>query len=213
MSQSPLVGAFVPAKKEEILALLMNAKSQSPLVGAFVPAGSGHIAIYVVAECRNPLWSGHSFRLTTKERLNGVLEYVSQSPLVGAFVPAESPSELLYRLEDVSQSPLVGAFVPAHKVYHQSLVERVLVAIPSGRGIRSGIIRGGGRPRPHQSQSPLVGAFVPAIESGSIVVDNEMSQSPLVGAFVPAQGEEDRNEPVQRSQSPLVGAFVPASGT
>ena len=62
------------------------AKSQSPLVGAFVPA-SQLFKTLVYGHSRNPLWSGHSFRRSfriqqDRERLQ------SQSPLVGAFVPA-----------------------------------------------------------------------------------------------------------------------------
>ena len=61
----------------------------------------------------------------------------SQSPLVGAFVPAEE--KLMKAMNaDKSQSPLVGAFVPAKHLTKESAMS-VFVAIPSGRGIRSGV--------------------------------------------------------------------------
>ena len=85
MSQSPLVGAFVPALYE-IIPHWPTKKSQSPLVGAFVPAMIG-LAI-------------------------GLMAFKSQSPLVGAFVPARMDELMAYAVKKV--------------------------AIPSGRGIRSG---------------------------------------------------------------------------
>ena len=92
-----------------------TSKSQSPLVGAFVPA------IY-------------SIRIQFR-RL-----HASQSPLVGAFVPANGI--LIPRSQmDKSQSPLVGAFVPANN-NNSRATGKEHVAIPSGRGIRSGAFRG-----------------------------------------------------------------------
>ena len=62
---------------------------------------------------------------------------------------------------DTSQSPLVGAFVPANK---EAFIKykTMFVAIPSGRGIRSGSRSRSTEEEGSQSQSPLVGAFVPA---------------------------------------------------
>ena len=110
--------------------------------------------------CRNPLWSGHSFRLTLRQVAEKYAE-TSQSPLVGAFVPADvifapdldtaqSQSPLVGAfvpakmklgtnlLGKLSQSPLVGAFVPAERALN-ILFQGAFVAIPSGRGIRSGL--------------------------------------------------------------------------
>ena len=60
----------------------------------------------------------------------------SQSPLVGAFVPAIYKLPALTAIYE-SQSPLVGAFVPARD-NQAALPGEAKVAIPSGRGIRSG---------------------------------------------------------------------------
>ena len=67
----------------------------------------------------------------------------------------------------------------------QSFVEH-RVAIPSGRGIRSGTFVRETKGQREVSQSPLVGAFVPAFRTGTLCKLTTQSQSPLVGAFVPA---------------------------
>ena len=65
----------------------MEALSQSPLVGAFVPAYKAGWIPKAKPVSRNPLWSGHSFR--HKSQAKKIKEdKMSQSPLVGAFVPA-----------------------------------------------------------------------------------------------------------------------------
>ena len=137
-----------------------NIKSQSPLVGAFVPAHRHRLHPGRV-QGRNPLWSGHSFR-PHREEFDTVDYCKSQSPLVGAFVPANrgkphlqlgravaipsgrgirsGPTPEVFENKELllSQSPLVGAFVPAQA----SMIVKIArdeVAIPSGRGIRSGI--------------------------------------------------------------------------
>ena len=106
------------------------------------PLWSGHSfrqlrpgTIFTPADGRNPLWSGHSFRPTTNE-VSIMKKAMSQSPLVGAFVPAQKVKRDIM-LQKLSQSPLVGAFVPAQ-----------ISLLPTKRQQRS--------------QSPLVGAFVPA---------------------------------------------------
>ena len=89
----------------------METLSQSPLVGAFVPAYKAGWIPKAKPVSRNPLWSGHSFR--HKSQAKKIKEdKMSQSPLVGAFVPATTAYSLLAYLFK-SQSPLVGAFVPA----------------------------------------------------------------------------------------------------
>ena len=63
---------------------------------------------------RNPLWSGHSFRLNPYSKKFDKLR-MSQSSLVEAFVPAKrSAGSCGWGRR--SQSPLVGAFVPAQKL-------------------------------------------------------------------------------------------------
>ena len=61
MSQSPLIGAFVPGKTY-LVKVNLPSGSQSPLIGAFVP---GHYCDTVIY----------------KQNIT------SQSPLIGAFVP------------------------------------------------------------------------------------------------------------------------------
>ena len=90
-------------------------------------------------------------------------------------------------------------------------IDKVTVAIPSGRGIRSGYVpEQGDKGLADMSQSPLVGAFVPAFVKQVSDGRADMSQSPLVGAFVPALYGYYADETSSWSQSPLVGAFVPA---
>ena len=126
--------------------------------GRGIRSGLSVLRLAVTSRRRNPLWSGHSFRQTGE--IYGPVDFMSQSPLVGAFVPAgekglsveaitKSQSPLVgafvpamhahcrFRLSGWSQSPLVGAFVPADAV--RGMMRGLgLVAIPSGRGIRSG---------------------------------------------------------------------------
>ena len=137
---------------------------------------------------RNPLWSGHSFRPGLSRR--------------GGVMTQAQPS----------QSPLVGAFVPAEKTCPQCGRD-FCVAIPSGRGIRSGCKKqhaaaiagegrnplwsghsfrrmGGYRSRAVQQQVAIPSGR--GIRSGEKLVfniadPNTRSHSPLVGAFVPAQ--------------------------
>ena len=109
-SQSPLVGAFVPAK----IGVCENCGDK----GVAIPSGRGirsgrttRSYLPMRLPRRNPLWSGHSFRLTIYQLQERAFNK-SQSPLVGAFVPAIVGSEDDGQVR-VSQSPLVGAFVPA----------------------------------------------------------------------------------------------------
>ena len=114
LSQSPLVGAFVPALvvilctvaihfgrnplwsghsfrlEYQALAILDDKESQSPLVGGSRSGPQVDTGGVMRALGRNPLWSGHSFRLNfSSTNIHGF--EASQSPLVGAFVPAIFP--------------------------------------------------------------------------------------------------------------------------
>ena len=158
VSQSPLVGAFVPAKA------MIETKAAETKVA--IPSGRG-IRSGVMAElvqtyqgyCRNPLWSGHSFRQMLDS--NRVEKRMSRNPLWSghSFRPYISHDGRTWKFS--SQSPLVGAFVPARDM-RRTHRRRTKVAIPSGRGIRSGKTGGKHHLCLLWSQSPLVGAFVPA---------------------------------------------------
>ena len=65
MSQSPLIGAFVPGDELGCKTTFDDKESQSPLIGAFVPGMMNF-----------PLM---------------VSMFLSQSPLIGAFVPGYHP--------------------------------------------------------------------------------------------------------------------------
>ena len=112
-------------------------------------------------ESRNPLWSGHSFRRNFAAP--GTFdEGGSQSPLVGAFVPAEGQQDRKSREEQVA-IPSGRGIRSGNQVEREQPPAENRVAIPSGRGIRSGQIPADGDHLDVQkSQSPLVGAFVPA---------------------------------------------------
>ena len=60
----------------------------------------------------------------------------SQSPLVGAFVPAERPLAVLAALQSVAIPS--GRGIRSGDNEMTVMIEDELVAIPSGRGIRSG---------------------------------------------------------------------------
>ena len=88
----------------------------------------------VVPDGRNPLWSGHSFR--QEDAALSVRVPVSQSPLVGAFVPAQTASEMVIRTLFVAIPSGRGIRSGKVDIMKTGLQEKV--AIPSGRGIRSG---------------------------------------------------------------------------
>ena len=111
--------------------------------------------------------------------------------------------------DEKSQSPLVGAFVPAHTMKNVSATPQI-VAIPSGRGIRSGSTK-----IPILLSSRRVA--IPSgrgIRSGSFGRPEACLADPVA---IPSgrgirSGKKDGNlnRGLPKSQSPLVGAFVPA---
>ena len=182
-SQSPLVGAFVPAYKD------WATSSHGRKVA--IPSGRGIRSGHAYKRRgtdqpagRNPLWSGHSFR--------PVLSFTKPVYMYMVAIPSG---------RGIRSGPSKVRELRPHR----------RVAIPSGRGIRSGQKHPWpGRNTGSESQSPLVGAFVPAFCFGVICGSFDLSQSPLVGAFVPAYLKKLVDNLSDRSQSPLVGAFVPA---
>ena len=138
-SQSPLVGAFVPAERRLPVSRQPQPVSRNPLWSghSFRPALMRSAQSLVIS--RNPLWSGHSFRPKT-ESPSGALT-TGRNPLWSGHSFRQRRKWLTYSEKTWSQSPLVGAFVPARAsgvlLY---TIEDKEVAIPSGRGIRSGRI-------------------------------------------------------------------------
>ena len=109
--------------------------SQSPLIGAFVPG----LRLFSDLECEFPVSipSDRGIRSGLLTRAKGIwFIQVSIPSDRGIRSGIQDQRFLVYR-ELPSQSPLIGAFVPG-EIHVAVLNATYMVSIPSDRGIRSG---------------------------------------------------------------------------
>jgi len=89
--------------------------SQSPLIGAFVPTRARNKEFWRRIQVSIP--SDRGIRSDQLPCLIVVFFVKSQSPLIGAFVPTGAFGKKGSLQDSLSQSPLIGAFVPTGSGY------------------------------------------------------------------------------------------------
>ena len=135
MSQSPQVGAFVPAWHSCVSSALR--KSLNPLKSGRLFRPVHERTLDYFASCLNPLKSGRLFRPNWKLPLNWASSK-SQSPQVGAFVPAMA-FQINKALQDYVSIPSSRG-VCSGRIKMEEVRFAGNVSIPSSRGVCSGML-------------------------------------------------------------------------